>query len=202
MTTNKLPLSFYQQPDVIEISQQLIGKVLCTKIGEQSITSGIITETEAYRGYDDKASHASGGKRTLRTETMYRTGGISYIYLCYGIHHLFNVVTNKADKADAVLIRAIKPLEGNEIMLQRRNASRMEPALTAGPGRLTQALGITTAFDTIDLTASTIWIEDRGHSFSKQEIKATPRIGVDYAGEHARRPWRFLIQDSSWVSQK
>lgn len=201
MTTNKLPLSFYQQSDVVELSRQLLGKVLCTKVGGRRITSGMITETEAYCGDNDKASHASGGKRTQRTETMFKAGGISYVYLCYGIHHLFNVVTNEAGKADAVLIRAVKPLDGKEIMLHRRNASKVIPSLTAGPGRLTQALGITTALDAVDLTASTVWMEDRGYVYSDQDIMTTPRIGVDYAGDHAQRPWRFLIQDSSWISQ-
>lgn len=202
MGNHKLSLSFYRQPDVVELSQQLIGKVLCTKINGAGVTSGMITETEAYRGYNDKASHASGGKRTQRTETMFQAGGISYVYLCYGIHHLFNIVTNTANKADAVLVRAIKPLEGKEIMLQRRNASKVAPSITAGPGRLTQALGITTAFDAVDLTGSTIWIEDRGCSLSMQDITATSRIGVGYAAEHAHRPWRFFIQESSWISQK
>jgi DNA-3-methyladenine glycosylase len=201
MSSNKLPLSFYRQSDVIHLSKKLLGKVLCTQI-QGAFTSGLITETEAYRGYDDKASHASGGKRTQRTETMFKKGGISYVYLCYGIHHLFNVVTNTADKADAVLVRAIKPLEGTQTMLQRRNASEITPALTTGPGRLTEALGITTENDALSLTGSTIWVEDRGHNFSNKIITSKPRIGVDYAGEHAQRPWRFFPQESPWVSQK
>ncbi|MCW9707612.1 DNA-3-methyladenine glycosylase [Fodinibius salsisoli] len=201
MASNKLPLSFYQQSNVVQLSKKLIGKVLCTQINGK-LTSGLITETEAYRGYDDKASHASGGKRTQRTETMFKNGGISYVYLCYGIHHLFNVVTNTANKPDAVLIRAIKPLQGKETMLQRRNASANSPSLTAGPGRLSQALGITTANDALPLTGSTLWIEDRGDTFSDDMITAKPRIGVDYAGDHASRPWRFFIHDSAWVSHK
>lgn len=202
MAKNKLPLSFYHQPDVVGLAKKLLGKVLCTRINGQPLTSGLITETEAYRGYDDKASHASGRRRTDRTKTMFKNGGISYVYLCYGIHHLFNVVTNKADKADAVLIRGIKPLEGKETMLQRRNASDITPALTAGPGRLTQALGITTEYDAVDLTGSSIWIEDHGHSLTKEQITAAPRIGVDYAGEHADRLWRFYPTASPWISRK
>ena len=197
---SKLPLSFYRQPDVVALAQQLIGKVLCTRIDGFPLTSGLITETEAYCGRGDKASHAHDGRRTARTETMYQAGGVGYVYLCYGIHHLFNVVTNEADKADAVLIRAIKPLEGKETMLKRRNFEKLTPALTAGPGRLTQALGITTGFDATDLSGNTIWVTDEGDSFSTNKIVASPRIGVDYAEEDADLPWRFYISDSKWIS--
>lgn len=202
MSSNKLPLSFYQQQDVVSVAKQLIGKVLCTRIGDNPLTSGIITETEAYCGRGDKACHANNGTRTQRTETMYQAGGIAYIYLCYGIHHLFNVVTNRAEKADAVLIRAIQPLDGKEEMLRRRNAENITPALTAGPGRLTQALGITTAFDGVNLNKNTIWIEDRGSFFSDEELKATQRVGVAYAGEDAELPWRFYPSETKWVSKK
>lgn len=202
MSSNKLSPSFYQQDDVVSIARQLIGKVLCTQIGDTPLTSGIITETEAYCGRGDKACHANNGNRTNRTETMYRAGGIAYVYLCYGIHHLFNVVTNINGKADAVLIRAVKPLDGKEIMLKRRNAEKVDPALTAGPGRLTQALGITTNYDGLDLTDNVIWIEDRGHSFSHDELTSSKRVGVAYAGEDANLPWRFYLSKSEWVSQK
>lgn len=201
MSTNKLSSSFYQQSNVVDVAQQLVGKVLCTEI-EDKLTNGIITETEAYCGRGDKACHANNGTRTDRTETMYQRGGIGYIYLCYGIHHLFNVVTNVQDKADAVLIRAIKPLEGKSKMLCRRDVERVAPSLTAGPGRLTQALGISTNLDGIDLTGDTIWIEDRGFHYSENNLVATQRIGVDYAGEDARLPWRFYPQESTWVSKK
>jgi DNA-3-methyladenine glycosylase len=202
MSNKKLPLSFYQQPDVVNLARQLIGKVLCTQINGVNLTSGIITETEAYCGRGDKACHANNGTRTNRTETMYQAGGIAYVYLCYGIHHLFNVVTNIQDKADAILIRAIQPLEGKEIMLKRREAEKIEPALTAGPGRLTQALGINTSFDTTSLAGDTIWIEDRGINFSEDHLASTKRIGVAYAGEDADLPWRFYPQKSKWVSKK
>jgi len=202
MSNKKLPLSFYQQPDVVNLARQLIGKVLCTQINGVNLTSGIITETEAYCGRGDKACHANNGTRTNRTETMYQAGGIAYVYLCYGIHHLFNVVTNIQDKADAILIRAIQPLEGKEIMLKRREAEKIEPALTAGPGRLTQALGINTSFDTTSLAGDTIWIEDRGINFSEDHLASTKRIGVAYAGEDANLPWRFYPQKSKWVSKK
>lgn len=197
----KLSRSFYQRPDVVEISRELLGKVLCTKFPGQPLTSGIITETEAYCGRNDEACHANNGLRTPRTEIMYRPGGAGYVYLCYGIHHLFNVVTNVRDRADAVLVRAIQPLDGIDTILQRRNMASLSPAVSAGPGRLTQALGIKTDHTGIDLTGNTIWIEDRRHDFAEQEIAASPRIGVEYAGEHAERPWRFYPQAHPWVSK-
>jgi DNA-3-methyladenine glycosylase len=201
MDDRKLPLSFYQQSDVVDIAQQLVGKVLCTRINEGPLTSGIIIETEAYCGRGDKACHANNGTRTDRTETMYQAGGISYIYLCYGIHHLFNVVTNVRDKADAILIRAIEPLDGKDEMLKRRSSQKIQPTLTAGPGRLTQALGITTNLDGISLTGNTIWIEDRNINFSSDSIASSKRIGVDYAGEDANLPWRFYVPNNRWVSK-
>jgi len=201
MSNAKLSPSFYQRQDVVTIAQELVGKVLCTQINGEPVTSGIITETEAYCGRGDKACHANNGTRTDRTETMYQAGGIAYIYLCYGIHHLFNVVTNVENKADAVLIRAIQPLDGKKEMLQRRNKQNINPALTAGPGRLSQALGITTDFDGTVLKENTIWIEDRQLG-SGSSLVATERIGVDYAGEDAKLPWRFYPQESNWVSQK
>lgn len=200
MSNRKLPLSFYHQTDVVEISRQLVGRVLCTKIGDSPLTSGIIVETEAYCGRNDKACHANNS-RTERTEIMYHEGGVAYIYLCYGIHHLFNVVTNREGLADAVLVRAVEPLDGTGTMLQRRNAENVGPSLTAGPGRLTQALGISTDFYGTDLTGNTIWIEDRNINIEKNRITAAPRIGVDYAGEHAKRPWRFYLNNNKWVSK-
>lgn len=201
MCAQKLPPSFYRQPDVVSVARQLVGKVLCTARGDER-TSGIITETEAYCGRGDRASHAHDGNRTDRTESMYRPGGIAYVYLCYGIHHLFNVVTNVEGKADAVLIRAIKPVEGIPVMLRRRNADSLRPALTAGPGRLSQALAITTGDDTTSLTGDTIWIEDRNLPASNEELVATSRIGVHYAEEDANLPWRFYPRDNRWISQK
>lgn len=201
MKPTKLPLSFYKQSDVIAVARQLVGKVICTRIGNVT-TSGIITETEAYCGRGDKACHANNGTRTKRTETMYQAGGVAYVYLCYGIHHLFNVVTNVEDKADAVLIRAIKPLDGTEKMKDRRNMKKANPSLTAGPGRLTQALNITTDFDRTNLFGSSIWIEDRGHHFADDDLIATTRVGVDYAGSDAELPWRFYPKNSKWVSVK
>lgn len=183
----KLPRSFYASTDVVDVSRQLLGKVLATRIGGV-LTSGVITETEAYMGAVDKASHAYGGKVTARNEIMYGEAGHAYIYLCYGIHHLFNVVTNLKGTAHAVLVRAIHPLEGRETMLRRRKAKTLT---TGGPGTLSQALGIRTRYNGTDLLGDLIYIEDRGIIVPDQEVIIGPRIGVDYAGEDALLPYRF-----------
>jgi DNA-3-methyladenine glycosylase len=183
--------NFYLRDDVVKISLELLGKVLCTEIGGLA-TKAIITETEAYAGETDKASHAYGGRRTKRTEPMYGDGGTAYVYLCYGIHHLFNVVTNKADVPHAVLIRAARPQGGIETMLTRRGKQQQDKSLLAGPGSLAKALGITTDLTGSSLSDGTIWIEDHSISVSKSKISAGPRVGVDYAEEDAARPYRFI----------
>ena len=188
---NILGKSFYENDDVVEVSKKLLGKILCTQFGDV-FTSGIITETEAYCGRNDKACHANNGKRTPRTEVMFGEPGHAYIYLCYGIHHLFNVVTNKKGLADAVLIRGIKPLEGIEKMKLRRSIKNIRH-LSDGPGKLTQALGITTELNETNLLSSPVWIEERGISIPPDKIKATKRIGIDYAEEDAIKPWRFIV---------
>lgn len=189
----KLTSDFYLREDVLQIARDLIGKELITNING-TITSGIITETEAYAGVVDKASHAYGGRRTNRTETMYATGGISYVYLCYGIHHLFNVVTNVKDIPHAVLIRNIQPLKGLETILERRRKKKIDKTLSTGPGTMSEALGIKTLHNGFDLTGDTIWIEDAGINVADEAVKITPRIGVDYAGEDAKLPYRFVIE--------
>lgn len=195
----KLPRSFYERDNVVQISRELIGKVLCTYY-KGTLTAGMITETEAYNGRTDRACHAYPDVRTNRTETLYGPPGHAYVYLCYGIHHLFNVVTNHEGLADAILIRAVKPLDGIEKMIQRRAKEKLSPNLTNGPGKLSQALGITTTCDRTKLNSNKIWIEDRGYEIQREEITASTRIGVDYAGEHAQLPWRFFLKDSEWVS--
>lgn len=187
----KLPRDYYLQDDVVALARDMIGKVLFTYIDKQ-LTAGIITESEAYAGVVDKASHAYGGRRTNRTETMYAQGGTGYVYLCYGIHHLFNVVTNVEGTPHAVLIRGVKALEGIDIIRQRRNFPKNEKLLSAGPGTVSQALGIKTKHDKTDLLGDTIWLEDHGIIVPDSKVKTTPRIGVDYAGEDAKLPYRFL----------
>ncbi len=196
---SKLPADFYQREDILLISRELLGKVLCTNF-HGKLTTGIIVETEAYAGVTDKASHAYGGRRTKRTETMYAKGGSAYVYLCYGIHHLFNIVTNKENIPHAVLIRAIQPRDGIKIMLQRRNKKKVDQSLTAGPGSLTRALGITVKDSGTLLMDNLIWLEDQNINYTNQDILATPRVGVQYAGKDAQNPWRFQVENSPWVS--
>ncbi len=196
----KLPIDFYLREDVVEIAKDLLGLTLVTNI-DHTYTSGMIVETEAYCGSNDKASHANNGKRTARTEVAFGTGGVAYVYLCYGIHHLFNVVVNGQDKADVVLIRAIQPLEGNETMALRRNMSSEKYQLTAGPGALTRAMGIKTAMTGTSLLGDSIWIEDGGIAVANEKIKIGTRVGVGYAEEDALKPWRFSIRDNPWVSK-
>lgn len=188
----KLPLQFYRNEDVVEVSRDLLGKVLMTNIGS-AITGGIITETEAYRGPEDKASHAYGNRRTKRNEVMYLEGGICYVFQCYGIHALFNVVTGSKETPHAVLIRAVQPIVGVDEMLRRRNKTKMDRTVAGGPGTLTQALGINCSHNGLSLTGSTIWIEDRDIKVSPKTIVTGPRIGIDYAGEDALLPWRFIL---------
>lgn len=197
---NPLPLSYYQNDDVVFLAKDLLGKKLCTNINGQ-FASGIITETEAYCGRNDKACHANNGKRTKRTEVMFQKGGRAYVYLCYGIHNLFNITSNVNGLADAILVRAIQPVDGIEIMLERRNKSKLDKTLSSGPGTLSQALGIDRKLYGADLIGSDVWIEDYPTKLDDSEIMETTRIGVDYAGEDALRAWRFYIKDSDWVSK-
>lgn len=199
----KLEKDFYLNEDVVQISRDLLGKHLYTKIGGR-LAAGIITETEAYAGAVDKASHAYNNRRTNRTEIMFADGGVSYVYLCYGIHHLFNIVTNFKGVPHAVLIRAIQPAAGIKTILERRHILAEEDVLkhkkndykkvAGGPGTVSQALGITTKHSGLDLTGNVIWLEDKGISVPPENIIAGPRIGVDYAGEDASLPYRFIAK--------
>lgn len=196
----KLKPTFYERADVILVAQELLGKVLVTRKGKE-YTAGLIVETEAYTGEKDKAAHVYGGKRTKRTETMYGKAGHAYIYLCYGIHHMLNVVTNKEGIPNAVLIRALEPLEGISIMMSRRKKKSLDNTLTRGPGSLCGALGIHYHQDGTALWGNEIWIEDRGFLIQKEQIQSGPRIGVDYAGEDALLPYRFWVKDNPFVSK-
>jgi DNA-3-methyladenine glycosylase len=189
----KLPESYYLHHHVVEIAEDLIGKVLTTNINGHT-TSGIITETEAYNGIYDKACHAYNGKRTARNDAMYGSGGISYVYLCYGIHHLFNIVTNQQDIPDAVLIRGIFPLNGLDKILERRNTATLKKDLTTGPGKVTQSLGIEKEHDKIKLTEDLIYIENQNIHIPSNLIQTGKRIGIDYAGEDALLPYRFYVK--------
>ena len=185
---------YYLQNDVVFLAKDLIGKYLFTKIDGQ-LCGGIITETEAYKGIADRACHAFGGRRTKRNEMMYAGGGVAYVYLCYGIHPMLNVVTNQKDIPDAVLIRAIHATHGEELMLKRTGKSQMNVQVTDGPGKVTKALGITLADNGESLQNKRIWIEDRNVDLSKMNLLNTPRIGVDYAGEDKFLMYRFKIPE-------
>ena len=183
----KLNSDFYNRKDVVKIAKELIGKILVTHFGE-TLTSGRIVETEAYAGPIDKASHAYNNRRTNRTEVMYAPGGVAYVYLCYGIHYLFNVVTNVTDVPHAVLIRALEPVAGVEAMLQRTGKKVADYTLTKGPGNVSKALGLHTRHTGMSLLSDELYIAADDFTPRKKDIIATPRIGVDYAGEDAKLP--------------
>jgi len=196
----KLSRSFYLSNDILKLSKSLLGKSLCTNISNK-FTSGIIVEVEAYLGTHDRASHSYNNRRTPRTETMFKSGGISYVYLCYGVHPLLNVVVSKKDNPSAILIRAIEPVEGINIMLERRNFSLINKELTNGPGKLSKALGISLNHNSISLEINIIWIENKRFIIKEKDILSSPRIGVDYAGRDAKLPYRFSIKANKWVSK-
>lgn len=192
-----LPESFYQRNNVVTIARELLGKALYSRVNKK-VAGGMIVETEAY-SQTEKGCHAFNGK-TERNKIMFDTGGFAYVYLCYGIHNLFNVVTNTAGVADAVLIRALQPLEGETIMMKRMNSTSLN-RITSGPGKLTKALAIDRGFNGKHLEGDDVWLEDIGEMISSKDIVASKRIGIDYAGKDAHLPWRFTIKGNSWVSK-
>jgi DNA-3-methyladenine glycosylase len=188
---SKLRRDFFIREDVVRISRELIGKYIFTNF--DGLTGGIITETEAYAGITDKASHAFNGRRTFRNEVMYAEGGIAYVYLCYGIHFMLNFVTNQQNVPHAILLRGIQPTCGLELMKMRRGKSVIVKNFTIGPGTVTQALGINLDQNGLSLNSSQLWLEDRNFIIPELQIKCGKRIGVDYAGEDAALPYRFWI---------
>ncbi len=197
---NKLPREFYTRADVLEVARDLLGKKLVVPNRNGSRVAGIIVETEAYRGPEDRASHAYGGRRTNRTETMYRIGGTAYVYFVYGMYNQFNVVTNVEDIPHAVLVRALEPIEGLDVICRRRQG-RSEYELTSGPGRLCVAMGIDRRLDKADLLGQRVWIEE-GVSISPRQVARGSRVGIDYAEKWVTRPWRFWIRDKPFVSKR
>jgi DNA-3-methyladenine glycosylase len=196
---NKLPREFYTRSNVLEVARDLLGKKLVVPNRNGARVAGLIVETEAYRGPEDRASHAYSGRRTNRTETMYGRGGTAYVYFVYGMYNQFNVVTNVEDVPQAILVRAVEPSEGLDIM-RRRRRGRSEYELTSGPGRLCLALGIDRKLDRADLLGDRVWIEE-GISISPLQIARGPRVGIDYAEEWIKKPWRFWIKDNPFVSR-
>lgn len=187
----KLTKEYFLGDDVLAIAWNLLGKSLFTRIDGQ-LTGGIICEVEAYKGTGDRASHAYGGRRTRRNEMMYHEGGVAYVYLCYGMHHLLNFVTNADGIPDAILIRGIMPTHGEELMLRRTGKRKVTPDIGIGPGKVSKLLGLTVADNGLSLCGDTLWIEDRGLVVPESQLEITPRIGVDYAGEDALLPYRFV----------
>ena len=190
--------AFYRRNAVTRIAQQLLGKGLFTKINGR-VTGGLIVETEAY-SWKERGCHAYNNRMTARNEVMFRDGGLAYVYLCYGIHQMFNVVTNREGQADAVLIRALEPVKGIDEMMKRTGAPNPK-RITSGPGKLTRALGIDRNLNGISLTSKSLWLADLGPTIKKKDIIESPRIGIDYAGKDALLPWRYTIADSPWITQ-
>ena len=195
-----LPRRFYLA-DTLVAARGLLGQVLVHETGEGR-TAGIIVETEAYKGRSDAACHScklDAPKPGHRTEVMFRAGGCAYVYLIYGMYCCFNVVTGPEGIAEAVLIRALEPIEGLGVMRARRHVEK-DRQLCSGPGKLCQALGITQAENGLDLTSSPLKIL-RGKPVPDSEVAVTPRINVDYAGEDALLPYRFIVKDSCFLSR-
>ncbi|MEO7306875.1 MAG: DNA-3-methyladenine glycosylase [Ferruginibacter sp.] len=195
----KLPIQFYVRTDVVLIAKELIGKIIVTNFNGV-ITSGRIVETEAYVALTDRASHSFGGKRTARNEHMYAPAGTAYVYICYGMHHLFNVVTNAKDIPDAVLIRAVEPITGIDTMLKRTGKIKPDHSLTKGPGNAAKALGISKINSGVYLRKEEIYIADDGFVIQQELIGISSRIGVESAGEAALLPYRFYVKGNKYVS--
>lgn len=198
--TRKLPREFYTCADVLTVARRLLGQVLVVPARHGDRVSGIIVETEAYQGPEDRASHAYGGRRTRRTETMYRMGGTAYVYFVYGMYHQFNVVTNVPEIPHAVLVRALKPVEGIELMRARR-PGQSDVNLANGPGKLSLALAIDRSLDGADLLDDRVWIEKGAGEVAPSSIACGPRIGIAYAGRWAEKPWRFWLRNNPFVSR-
>lgn len=196
---NKLPLTFYERKDVVTIARELLGKVVQTVINGET-TSGRIVETEAYVALVDKASHAFGGKRTARNEHMYAAAGTTYVYICYGMHQMLNIVTNDKDIPDAILIRAIEPIEGTDIMLQRTRKPTADATLTKGPGNVGKALGISKEHSGLPLNEKIIIYSDEYSDIPDSNVGSSKRIGVESAGEDGLLPYRFYIKGNKYVS--
>ena len=193
-----LPQELFLTADVTRVARQLLGKVVITE-QDGVVTSGLIVETEAY-SHRERGCHAYQNRLTERNRAMFMEGGHAYVYLCYGIHHMLNVVTNRAGVGDAVLIRALQPLEGIEVMMQRMKAPSPKK-ITSGPGKLAKAMAINRTYNGLRFNHSSIRLE-QGDTLRRSQVVASQRIGIDYAGEDAKLPWRFYWKDNEWVSKK
>lgn len=197
---NKLPVEFYRQDDVVQIARQLLGKHIYSLV-DGNISGGIIVETEAYRGPEDRGSHAYNDKRTPRNEMMYEAGGLAYMYICYGIHDMLNIVTGAHGTSHAALIRAIEPIEGIDIMRSRRNVFDKDKRLCQGPGALAKAMGLTKLHNGTDLQGEVIWLEDKGFTYPDHQVVASARVGMNFDGPYKTIPWRFYVKGNPFVSR-
>jgi DNA-3-methyladenine glycosylase len=200
LNSSKLPREFYTRPDALKVARDLLGKLLVVPTANKKRVSGMIVEVEAYRGPEDRASHAYGGRRTKRTETMYQLGGMAYVYFVYGMYYQFNVVSNVEDIPHAILVRALQPVEGIEFIRKRRH-THPDHNLTNGPGKLCIAMGIDQSLDRADLLGNRVWLEEY-QTIPSARISKGPRIGIDYAEDWVDKPWRFWIRDNSYVSRR
>ncbi len=201
MTGKIVPVSFFTRPDVAIIAKELLGKCLASNF-DGNLTVLRIVESEAYNGAIDKASHAYNNRKTNRTKVMYEKGGAAYVYLCYGIHQMFNIVTNIENVPHAILIRGGEPVSGIEIMALRTNKKTTDTTLSRGPGNVCKALGINTEHSGFALNSEEIFIYDDGVKINDKNVGISPRIGVDYSGEDALLPYRFYIKGNAYVSGK
>jgi DNA-3-methyladenine glycosylase len=201
MSAIRLNLKFFTRSNTLDVARDLLGKLLVVpdpETGER--VSGMIVETEAYLGETDKAAHSYGGRRTARNEITYAEGGHVYVFFVYGMYYQLNLVTGAADDPHVVLIRAVEPVEGIEIMRERRGEMK-DANLTSGPGKLCIAFGITRELNGEDLIeGERIWVEDH-RKFRAKEIETGPRVGIDYAEEFAHEPWRFWVRENRFVSK-
>ena len=193
--SKRIPRSFYNR-STLTVARDLLGKYLVRKVGKKKL-AGKIVETEAYIGPKDRAAHTYGGKVTERNKTVYLKGGYAYIYLCYGINWMLNLVTREEGIPECVLIRAVEPV------LEDYKDQSQYKYLANGPGKLCRWLKIDKFLNEEDLVKSDkFWLEDRGEEVKKTQIVAAKRIGIDYAGSWADKPWRFFIKDNLFVSRK
>ena len=198
MSSAKLPREFYLQ-DTITVARALLGCVLWRRIGRELLGARLV-EVEAYLGANDLASHARRGLRSARNESMYLVGGHAYVYFTYGMHWCMNVVTQEADIAEAVLLRAAEPVRGIESMRKRRPKAKRDVDLMNGPGKLCAALAIDRALDGEPLDGNRLFLTARDVEVDESEIAVSPRIGVDYSGDAAHWPLRFFLRDNAYVS--
>lgn len=195
-----IPQSFYLREDTLTIAKELLGKYVFTKING-IITGGMIVETEAYLGVTDASCHSFNNRKSTKNATMYEQGGVAYMYICYGIHDMLNLVTGPINESHVVLIRAIEPTIGMELMMERRGNVAIKK-LTNGPGSLAKALGLNKSFDRESLISNRLWLEDQGVIIEPHKIKETPRIGINCPEPFLSAPWRYLISGNAFVSRK